>query len=256
MACPGGPGQATAPRAAAVTVHELATAQPPDAANAPGATSGRRGPATILAAAAVAIAGISAGVVVAGGGDGGHAGAPAARTPATAQGASPPVAITSVTPTVVTVATTPRSASRTVPQEAAIEVSIVAYFRAVRAGSFDRAWQLLSPTYRSWKTAGAGGFTQWRRQETRNRERLRGGDAAVRVQSYDAASHVATVYVSGLRFKPQGRPECSYEGVTWARRVGGRWLYDQGYMQNPARATKWRPRRLETLGSSCDTSGY
>ena len=269
VGCAGGPGQAgafTTPGAAS----KSAAAVPAPAAEAPAPVSRRRARTPMLVAGATAIAAVaSAGTVLLVGDDDGDT-TRVASTNATPQpyAAVQPTSVDGPTVSVTTVPSTtpatspPTTSTATTPtrgaaqREAAIQTAISSYFRAIRAGGFDRAWRLLSPTYRAWKVASGGGFDRWRQQEGRNMRQLRRGEPVVSVRSYDPVSNVATVYVSGLRFKPQGLPECDYLGITWARKVAGRWLYDQGYAQNAARAAKWRPRQSETLGSSCDTSGY
>ena len=173
---------------------------------------------------------------------------------------SEPVASDAPPPTVTV--TNPPSSPQTRPDRpveavdaAEIETLLQRYYGAVRTGGFARAWQMLSPTYKSWK-AGNGGFAKWQEQESRNRAQLRVGDLDVNVRSFDASTGVATIFVGGMRFEQRDGTTCAYEGITWARRFGGEWLYDQGYLQNAPRAAVWRPRRLETLGGGCDESGY
>jgi len=254
VACDGGPRQTGA----------ADPALPPPAASPQAAVPRPRGRAPLLGAAALAIAGAAAAItfLIAGGADG-EPGAVAPVVTAQVPASAPQDTVDEPTASVATVATpktssAPKVAVRGAAEErrSAIQGAVRDYFREVRTGSLDDAWELLSPTYRAWKATNAGGFARWRRQESRNRQRLRGPDPVVKVQTYDPASGVATIYVSGMRFKPERRPECPYVGVTWAREVGGRWLYDQGYSQNSTREARWQPRRAETLGSSCDTSGY
>lgn len=268
VACEGGPATGVAaPAADATPAPPPAKPRPAAAPAAAGAgaqatVSRRRSRAALLAAAALAIAATAVAITVllTRGDDAtpvaGHVVTTqvlAARPQATVD--EPKVAVSTVAAPPPSTSSKESSTSAAAERDVAIAAVVGAYFRAVRAGSFDGAWDLLSPTYRTWKAAEGGGFARWQRQERRNRQRLR-GRPAVEVRSYDPSSHVATIYVSGLRFKPEGRAECAYIGVTWARKVGDRWLYDQGYSQNPARRARWRPRKSETLGSTCDTSGY
>jgi hypothetical protein len=137
--------------------------------------------------------------------------------------------------------------------QAAIERVLTAYYQHVVASDFDAAWQLLSPTYKAWK-AGNGGHPKWLEQERVNRDRLDPSGLHVDVDRVDG--DVATITVTGMRFRSLTSARCAYEGVTWARRDGSRWRYDQGYLQNATRSAKWRPRRTETLGYACESNGY
>jgi hypothetical protein len=136
-----------------------------------------------------------------------------------------------------------------------IERLLSAYYGAVARADYDEAWSLLSPSYRDWKL-GNGGRAKWRQQEGLNELYLDPSGVSVQVESYDVATQIATVSVSGMVYDAPSDPPCAYEGVTWVRRYDGRWLYDQGYVQRPARAAKWRPRRFETLGYRCQNDGY
>jgi hypothetical protein len=183
-------------------------------------------------------------------------------------------AVAAVVTTVVAVTTTPTPAPDPAPaststvttpddaptaddapadDRAAIERVLTAYYDHVVASDFDAAWALLSPTYKTWK-AGNGGHAKWLAQERVDRDRLTPDGLHVEIERIDG--DVATVMVTGMRFRSLTSPNCAYEGVTWARRFGGRWRYDQGYLQNATRAARWRPRRTETLGYLCESDGY
>jgi hypothetical protein len=137
--------------------------------------------------------------------------------------------------------------------QAAIERVLTAYYQHVVASDFDAAWALLSPTYKAWK-AGNGGHAKWLEQERVQRDRLDPSGLHVEIDRIDG--DVATLMVTGMHFRSLTSARCAYEGVTWARRDGDRWRYDQGYLQNVTRSAKWRPRRTETLGYACESSGY
>jgi mono/diheme cytochrome c family protein len=137
-----------------------------------------------------------------------------------------------------------------------IRVLLRSYYGAVRSGDYQSAWALLSPSYKRWKQSN-GGYAKWEKAERRNRAHLRIGGLQVDVRSFDEASGVAEIYVEGMRLRRADGSYCAYEGITWAKRGGdGDWRYDQGYLQNPARSATWRPRSGETLGYTCDTTGY
>ena len=129
------------------------------------------------------------------------------------------------------------------------------YYDAVHAGDFETAWGLLSPTYKSWK-ASNGGRAKWQTLEEDNQAYLDPGTLDVEIVEVDRESGVATVRVTGMTYTRPGDSPCAYEGVTWVRKSGSTWVYDQGYLQDPERAAKWRPRRAATLGYSCTPSGY
>jgi Prokaryotic RING finger family 1 len=161
-------------------------------------------------------------------------------------------------PTTVTQATAPAPATHTArdkPDPAEIAQTVRSYYAAVVDGDYTTAWRLLTPSYKAWKR-GNGGWSKWHLQEVHNHNHLVLDDVDVDVRSYDRASRVATIFVDGLTFRLPGGGTCDYQGVTWVRRVGARWLYDQGYLQTPARAATWRPRARETLGVPCETDGY
>jgi hypothetical protein len=134
-----------------------------------------------------------------------------------------------------------------------MEGVLTAYYQHVVASDFDAAWALLSPTYKNWK-AGNGGHPKWLEQERVDRDRLDPSGLHVEVERVD--DDVATIMVTGMHFRSLTQSRCAYEGVTWARRDGDRWRYDQGYLQNATRAARWRPRRTETLGYACEADGY
>jgi type IV secretory pathway VirB10-like protein len=136
-----------------------------------------------------------------------------------------------------------------------IEEVLTDYYAAVKSGDYDSAWELLSPSYKEWKE-GEGGYAKWQTQEERNFRWLRPNDLTVDVREYDPSTRIATIYVSGMTYKRPGNALCDYVGITWARRFGGRWYYDQGYVQRAERAAEWRPRATETLGYACEVDGY
>jgi hypothetical protein len=149
----------------------------------------------------------------------------------------------------------PPAATAAATREQKIQDVLRRYYGAVSTGDFQRAWSLLSPTYKSWKEAGNGGYPKWQDQEHRNEVRLRGANGLiVSERSFARGSGVATIFVSGMRFIEPDGSVCSYEGITWARRLPEGWLYDQGYRQNAVRSARWRPRRTETLGYRCESS--
>ena len=132
-----------------------------------------------------------------------------------------------------------------------MQAVLATYYDHVMNGDYDAAWRLLTPNYKSWKASGNGGYEQWVRQERVHRERLNPYGARLRIQSIDGS--IATVMVTGMRYyRSASDPECNFRGVTWFKRVGGRWLYDQGYLQNAARSARWRPVRQQTLGYPCE----
>jgi hypothetical protein len=131
-----------------------------------------------------------------------------------------------------------------------IHAVIASYYGLVLAGEYRAAWSLLSPTYKAWKHAN-GGYSKWLSQERVHTERLDPSGMRVRLVSIDG--DVATVDVTGMTFVSRSNPNCDFHGVTWARRVSGRWLYDQGYLQSAARSARWRPVREQTLGYTCES---
>lgn len=137
---------------------------------------------------------------------------------------------------------------------AEIERVLSDYYDAIRNGDYETAWGLLSPSYRDWKTSAGGGRAKWRSQEAATNAAHLGSTSGltVEIEDYDAATEVATIYVSGLTYG-EG---CDYKGYTWARRVEGSWYYDQGYLQDADRAREWRPRQDETLGVPCEEGAY
>ncbi len=149
---------------------------------------------------------------------------------------------------------TPEPTPRPPSNRAQIERILVAYYANVLEGDYDGAWRLLSPTYRSWKETEGGGYAKWETQEDVHRDRLDPSGLHVEILSIDG--DVATIDVSGMSMVTRNDPNCDFNGVTWARRVGGKWRYDQGYLQNAARAAEWRPRREQTLGYVCESDGY
>ncbi|HEX8103661.1 MAG TPA: RING finger protein [Solirubrobacteraceae bacterium] len=131
---------------------------------------------------------------------------------------------------------------------------IEAYLAAIQQGDYDTAWDLLSPSYKAWK-ADNGGRAGWERHESDNEAWLAPDDVAVTLLEYDPGPKIATIRITGPTYDKPGEPACSYEGVTWMRKFGDRWLYDQGYMQRPERRAEWRPQRESTFGYAC-TNGY
>lgn len=138
---------------------------------------------------------------------------------------------------------------------AQITRTLARYYDAIVRGAYDDAWKLLSPSYRAWK-ADNGGYAKWREQEANNERYLDPSGLRVEVTELDRDSQIATLDVRGMRWNRPGAPSCPYEGVTWARRVDGRWTYDQGYAQRPERAARWRSRANETLGVPCEDDNY
>lgn len=136
----------------------------------------------------------------------------------------------------------------------AIRSVIARYYADVTARRFRAAWALLSPSYRAWKLDN-GGYSKWLATESYNGRRLTIDRVKVRITGRDPATDVATVFVSGMTYRKPGGP-CLYQGYTWVRRFGGRWYYDQGYAQDPARAAEWSQRAQETLGVPCEPNGY
>ncbi|HEV7493338.1 RING finger protein [Baekduia sp.] len=260
MGCTAAPGQRAAapappplpppPRVAPAPTAGAGVAPPPPTRSG---SPGGRGLLVAVIVATLVVAG-SAVALVLSRSRGSHAVANVVTTVITATAAAaPPVTGTT------TVATPPRPAdagadeTKSETEQTAIERVLTAYYQHVVASDFDAAWALLSPTYTTWK-AGNGGHAKWLEQERVNRDRLDPSGLHVEVDRIDG--DVATISVTGMHFRSPTSSRCAYEGVTWARRDGSRWRYDQGYLQNATRAARWRPRRTETLGYTCESSGY
>lgn len=136
-----------------------------------------------------------------------------------------------------------------------IKQLLLSYYGAVANGDMSTAWSLLTPSYKSWK-ATTGGKSDWRRNEALNRRYLDPMGTQVSILRFDRGSGIATVMVTGMTYTKPGQGACDYKGVTWALLSSGRWLYDQGYVHDPARSAEWRPRKTETLGVPCESNGY
>jgi hypothetical protein len=160
---------------------------------------------------------------------------------------------TTATPAAERTPTATRTPSPTAGARAEIQAVLVEYYDHVVNGDIAAAWPLLSPTYRTWKSTH-GGYRKWLLQESFHRDRLNPRGLHVKILSID--SDVATIDVTGMHYRSNTSPNCAFHGVTWARRSGGRWLYDQGYLQSAQRKAIWQPRQTETLGYVCESDGY
>jgi hypothetical protein len=132
-----------------------------------------------------------------------------------------------------------------------IERLLKRYYGDVKNGNYDAAWALLTPSYKKWKKTH-GGRSKWHSQELLDYQNLDPSGMKVSIFSRDG-SGVDTIYVSGMHY---GSKRCDYVGYTWVRKVGGTWLYDQGYLQDATRAATWQRRQTETLGFVCENNGY
>jgi hypothetical protein len=236
-----------------------APSQPPKAAPLPAGPPPEprrsRGLTAAVVVLALAVGGAAtAAIVVATGGS--KAPASTARTVIVRERSTTVTRSAAPAPATPTARATPASRpAHDKPDPAEIAQTVRSYYAAVVDGDYATAWRLLTPGYKAWKRDN-GGWSKWHLQEIHNHDHLSVDDVDVAVRSYDRATGVATIFVDGFTFSLPGGGTCDYHGVTWVRRVGGRWLYDQGYLQTPARAATWRPRARETLGVPCETDGY
>lgn len=137
-----------------------------------------------------------------------------------------------------------------------VEQLLTSYYGAVTSGDMGTAWSLLSPSYKDWKLSAGGGKSDWLKNERLNQRYLDSGGLRASIRTFDPSTGVATVMVEGMTYTRPGHGPCNYQGITWALFDGGRWLYDQGYAHDSARAAEWRPRKNETLGVPCEANKY
>jgi hypothetical protein len=85
-----------------------------------------------------------------------------------------------------------------------------------------------------------GGYPQWVRNQANGAKYFAGANAIeVEILGTDPADGSVTVYARGLRIVGDPNANCrTWQGVTWARWEGGRWLYDPYTKATQARAAE------------------
>lgn len=155
-------------------------------------------------------------------------------------GVAPPVADNGVLPDV------PRS-----QMKADIRDMLYRWHEDVATGQIGAAWNLLSQARRTYLLEQPGGYPAFARTQRNFGRYLDPSGIHVEIRSLDPNTGVAVVMITGMAWTAPHRI-CNYwSGITWARYVDGRWVYDEGYGEYPARKREWAPRFGQLLGGSC-----
>jgi hypothetical protein len=253
VACPGGPGAATAAAPQQQPTQVMAPPPAPPVA-APPAQPVSRGPwlTAAVIVLALAVAGAAAAFVFmkpADDDDGSSRETPAAQESGSeGSEAAPPADDPEPPPAEPTSAALP-DVSRA-EMQADIESLLLTWHEHIVAGDYRAAWDLLTPRKRAQKLREEG-YAKWSEGQASLGRYLDPSGLRASIEEVDEESGVVTVTIRGMDWSAPGSSCSEWSGITWVKYEGGRWLYEPGYSMTAARRAEWEPRQTETLGWDC-----
>jgi serine/threonine protein kinase len=129
------------------------------------------------------------------------------------------------------------------------------FYETQVAGDFDALRRLTTGRYRS-RVIAAIGYSQWvTNQRTGMQYMADPGNITGDLVDKDPSDGSVTIDLRGLGWTQAGSKCSRWEGITWARYEGGRWLVDPSPSKaTAARAAQWGDRGDELLGAGCFVS--